>query len=115
MVATMSPAQAQLDESISTCRFAQRVAMVANSVSLNEELDPTLMIRRLKAEVKSLREEVRVLRGEEEVRSSLTADEVDRVRRACEARLPAGVSRLALLPPRAGAPRAPRSCPMNGN
>lgn len=55
MVATMSPAQAQLDESISTCRFAQRVAMVSNSVSLNEELDPTLMIRRLKGEIKSLR------------------------------------------------------------
>ena len=32
MVATVTPAQEHLDESISTCRFAQRVAMVRNQV-----------------------------------------------------------------------------------
>jgi hypothetical protein len=32
MVATINSAQDQLDESISTCRFAQRVAMVRNTV-----------------------------------------------------------------------------------
>ena len=40
MVATMSPPEAQLDESMSTCRFAQRVAMVANRMEINEEVDP---------------------------------------------------------------------------
>ncbi len=32
MVATISSEQQQLDESISTCRFAERVAMVKNQV-----------------------------------------------------------------------------------
>lgn len=38
----------QLDESISTCRFAMRVALVRNAVVLNEEVDPTAVIRRLR-------------------------------------------------------------------
>jgi len=33
MVATINPADGQLEESISTCRFAQRVALVTNTVS----------------------------------------------------------------------------------
>lgn len=32
-----------LQESISTCRFAQRVAMIKNEALLNEELDPSLV------------------------------------------------------------------------
>lgn len=36
MVATMSSVKEQLDESISTCRFAQRVAMVRNQVGLGQ-------------------------------------------------------------------------------
>lgn len=32
-----------LQESISTCRFAQRVAMIKNEAVLNEELDPSLV------------------------------------------------------------------------
>lgn len=32
MIATISPEQSQLDESISTCRFAMRVALVRNQV-----------------------------------------------------------------------------------
>jgi len=32
-----------LQESISTCRFAQRVAMIKNDVLLNEEIDPKLV------------------------------------------------------------------------
>ena len=34
-----------LQESISTCRFAQRVAMIKNDVLLNEEIDPKLVSR----------------------------------------------------------------------
>ena len=49
----------QLDESISTCRFAQRVAMVANAVVVNEEVDPNLVIKRLKQEVRELKDEIR--------------------------------------------------------
>ena len=32
-----------VQESISTCRFAQRVAMIKNDVLLNEEIDPKLV------------------------------------------------------------------------
>ena len=32
-----------LQESISTCRFAQRVAMIKNDAILNEEVDPKLV------------------------------------------------------------------------
>ncbi|KAG2448579.1 hypothetical protein HYH02_006470 [Chlamydomonas schloesseri] len=79
MIATINSAQDQLDESISTCRFAQRVAMVRNTVLLNEELAPSLIIRRLKQEVRDLKEEVRMLRGEEEERGPLTPDELVRL------------------------------------
>ncbi|PNW88606.1 hypothetical protein CHLRE_01g036800v5 [Chlamydomonas reinhardtii] len=79
MVATINSAQDQLDESISTCRFAQRVAMVRNTVLLNEELDPSLIIRRLKQELRDLKEEVKMLRGEEEERGPLTPDELVRL------------------------------------
>ena len=32
-----------LQESISTCRFAQRVALIKNEATLNEEFDPKLV------------------------------------------------------------------------
>ena len=56
MVATIHPAHAHTDESISTCKFAQRVAMVKNEVSLNEEIDHAALIARLKEENRALRE-----------------------------------------------------------
>lgn len=48
MVATVSSEAEQVEESISTCKFAQRVALIKNSAMVNEDLDPTLMISRLK-------------------------------------------------------------------
>lgn len=79
MIATANPAGEQLDESISTCRFAQRVAMVSNQVVVNEELDPGLVIRRLKQEVKDLRDELRMARGEDQ-RGPLTQEETNHLR-----------------------------------
>ena len=64
MIATISPEAAQLSESISTCQFAQRVALVRNSAEINEEVEPAVIIRRLRAEVGRLREEVKYLKGE---------------------------------------------------
>ena len=63
MVATVNMSEAQLGECISTCRFAQRVAMISNVVMVNEELDPKLMIKRLKQEIRDLKEEIGILRG----------------------------------------------------
>ena len=85
MVANITSAPDQLDESISTCRFAQRVAMVSCEVCLeaafqqaflyftkhtkeccmhaqamvNEELDSALVIARLRAQVDELHAELR--------------------------------------------------------
>jgi len=51
-------------ESVSTCRFAQRVARVKNDARLNEEVDPAIIIRQLKARVASLEEELAILKGD---------------------------------------------------
>ena len=64
MVATISPDESHTDESISTCNFAQRVALIKNVAQINEDLDPELIIRRLKTELNVLREEVKFLKGE---------------------------------------------------
>ncbi|TPX61137.1 hypothetical protein SpCBS45565_g07339 [Spizellomyces sp. 'palustris'] len=64
MVATVAVEDELIDESISTCRFAQRVALIANHAILNEELDPRLAIIRLKREVARLKAELAIARGE---------------------------------------------------
>jgi kinesin family protein 6/9 len=38
MIATVATEAESLDESISTCRFALRVAMVSNTITVNEEV-----------------------------------------------------------------------------
>nr|KAG5696960.1 hypothetical protein BaRGS_008422 [Batillaria attramentaria] len=63
------------EESISTCRFAQRVAMIRNDVMLNEELDPKLLIQKLKRENQELREQLNMATGEQ-LSDELTADEL---------------------------------------
>ncbi|CAG5866202.1 unnamed protein product [Menidia menidia] len=65
MIATMAVDRRNLDESISTCRFAQRVALIKNEAILNEELDPALLIARLKNEVLLLKEELVMVTGEQ--------------------------------------------------
>ncbi|XP_041828622.1 kinesin-like protein KIF6 isoform X2 [Melanotaenia boesemani] len=65
MIATMAVDKRNLDESISTCRFAQRVALIKNEAILNEELDPSLLIARLKNEVLLLKEELAMVTGEQ--------------------------------------------------
>ncbi len=64
MIATINPEAAHSDESLSTCRFAQRVSLIKNKASINEDLDPLQLIRRLKAELLNLREEIAFLKGE---------------------------------------------------
>ncbi|XP_061698900.1 kinesin-like protein KIF6 isoform X2 [Syngnathoides biaculeatus] len=65
MIATMAVDKTNINESISTCRFAQRVAIIKNEAILNEELDPAVLIARLKQEVQCLKEELTLLTGEE--------------------------------------------------
>lgn len=48
MIATINPEPEHTDESVSTCRFAQRVARVQNSATINEETDPSLLVRQVR-------------------------------------------------------------------
>ncbi|EGB08833.1 hypothetical protein AURANDRAFT_63797 [Aureococcus anophagefferens] len=84
MVATCSAEKEQTEESISTCRFAQRVALVKNDAHVNEETDPFVTIRRLKGEVATLRAEVTFLKGEAGEGASLTDGERADLAEACQ-------------------------------
>ena len=48
MIATCAVEQTNIDETISTCRFSQRVALVKNEAIINEELDPKLVKENIK-------------------------------------------------------------------
>ncbi len=43
---------------IHVIRFAQRVAMIKNDAQINEEVDPYLVIRRMRQKMLALKEEV---------------------------------------------------------
>jgi len=64
MIATINPETDHTDESLSTCRFAQRVSLIKNRATVNEDMDPSMVIRRLKSEILALREEIAFLKGE---------------------------------------------------
>jgi len=64
MVATISAEKDDIDESISTCRFAQRVALIKNNLLKNEAVDPALIIKKLKKENEDLKNEIAFLKGE---------------------------------------------------
>ncbi|KAI7804178.1 putative kinesin-like protein KIF6-like [Triplophysa rosa] len=78
MIATVSVEKRNIDESISTCRFAQRVALIKNDALLNEELDPAVLIVRLKKEIQSLKEELALVTGEQRS-DELTQEEIQKV------------------------------------
>ncbi|KAM4692828.1 kinesin-like protein KIF6 [Discoglossus pictus] len=75
MIATLSMDKRNIDESISTCRFAQRVALIKNEAILNEEIDPQLMIVRLKKEIQALKNELTLITGEQRT-EELTEEEI---------------------------------------
>ncbi|XP_073412392.1 kinesin-like protein KIF6 [Dendrobates tinctorius] len=78
MIATLSLEKRNIDESISTCRFAQRVALIRNEAVLNEEIDPQLIIVRLRKQIQELKDEIALITGEERT-TELTPDEMQRL------------------------------------
>lgn len=66
-------------------RFAQRVSLIKNKASINEEQDPSQVIRRLKNEVLSLREEMAFLKGEQGEEELLSEQEKETLREQCKA------------------------------
>lgn len=77
MIATLSAEEAHLEESVSTCRFAQRVAMIRNAAEVNEQVDPQLLLARLQAQIRDLREEIAALKGQSDS-EPLTAQDRER-------------------------------------
>ncbi|CAF0834221.1 unnamed protein product [Brachionus calyciflorus] len=80
MIATCSAEKRNLDESISTCRFAQRVAMIKNEAIINEELDPKLIINRLKREVEELKNQLSIANNGDKITGDLTLDEIEKLK-----------------------------------
>eukprot|EP01059_Diplonema_ambulator_P026265 TRINITY_DN4350_c0_g1_i2.p1 TRINITY_DN4350_c0_g1~~TRINITY_DN4350_c0_g1_i2.p1 ORF type:complete len:678 (+),score=195.42 TRINITY_DN4350_c0_g1_i2:52-2085(+) len=66
MLATAHPQDAFMDETISTCKFAQRVASIKTEARINEETDPTLLVKKLKIEVAALKDELAMYRNGEQ-------------------------------------------------
>lgn len=64
MIATINPEPEHTNESISTCHFAQRVALVRNAAIVNEETDPVLLVRQLRTKLQGMEQEMRYLKGE---------------------------------------------------
>ncbi|KAJ3373821.1 Kinesin- protein 6 [Allomyces arbusculus] len=87
MIATLATEEHLLEESISTCRFAQRVALISNRVSVNEEVDPQLIIAKLRTQVAQLKAELALLRGDAggDPTDELPEYEIDRCRQLIEA------------------------------
>uniref|UniRef100_A0A672USH5 Kinesin-like protein n=1 Tax=Strigops habroptila TaxID=2489341 RepID=A0A672USH5_STRHB len=73
MIATLAIDKRNIDESISTCRFAQRVALIKNEAVLNEEIDPRLV--RLKKEIQELKDELALVTGKQRT-SELSQEEL---------------------------------------
>uniref|UniRef100_A0A7S3K768 Kinesin-like protein n=1 Tax=Aureoumbra lagunensis TaxID=44058 RepID=A0A7S3K768_9STRA len=100
MIATVSAEREQTDEAISTCRFAQRVALVKNDAMINEETDPLVTIARLKAEVSSLRAQIGFLQSKNGEDEALTNTERTELQSACDQYLssPDANEELAVAP-----------------
>jgi kinesin family protein 6/9 len=84
MIATCSSEEGDLDESVSTFRFAQRVAGIRNEAKKNEQADPSIIIQRLKQEVAELKAEIKLLKGTDSEKDHLSPEESEDCRRMVE-------------------------------
>lgn len=84
MIANISGEEQHTHETVGTCRFAQRVASIKNEAIINEDMDPSLMIKRLKDEVKRLKGEVDFLKGESGEGDMLTDEERENLIQRCK-------------------------------
>lgn len=96
MVATIRVEDDYLYESIFTCKFAMRVAMIKNTVRKNESTDPAIVIQRLKRENSALKAEIAMLRGED-VKDLLSEEEVEHCRKITKQYLEGGSEENSLV------------------
>ena len=59
------------------------MSLIKNKATINEDLDPSLVIRRLKTEILSLREEISFLKGEAGEGEALSSEEVEDLKKKC--------------------------------
>ncbi|XP_064635817.1 kinesin heavy chain-like [Lineus longissimus] len=62
MIATLNLEYSNLGETLSTCRFAQRVACITNTVRKNEEIDDKSLIRQLQRRIGQLEAELTLIK-----------------------------------------------------
>ncbi|RWS12238.1 kinesin-like protein KIF13A, partial [Dinothrombium tinctorium] len=74
MVATISPAADNFDETLSTLRYADRAKRIVNHAVINEDPNARI-IRELREEVEMLREQLKNATQQEDVRERLTESE----------------------------------------
>jgi|JI10StandDraft_1071094.scaffolds.fasta_scaffold193488_4 kinesin family protein 6/9 len=83
MIATVSLDEKFIGESISTCRFARSVSAIKNEVTRNEQVDPGVVILRLKKEIAELKAEIKMLKGVDS-KDQLDPEDVDRCNKMVE-------------------------------
>ena len=76
MIANLSSDFDDLYESLSTCRFAQRVALIKNNAVVNEVINPEILIQKQKSEIEELRQELAILKGKNQ-KSFLEQSDLD--------------------------------------
>lgn len=76
MIANLSSDFEDVFESLSTCRFAQRVALVKNNAVVNEVVDPGILIQKQKSEIEELKNELAMLKGKNQ-KSFLEKEDLD--------------------------------------
>ena len=76
MIANLSSDFEDVLESLSTCRFAQRVALVKNTAVVNEIVDPAILVQKQKSEIEELKAELAMLKGKNQ-KSFLEQSDLD--------------------------------------
>ena len=83
MIANLSSDFDDVFESLSTCRFAQRVALVKNTAVVNEVVDPNILIQKQKGEIEELKNELAMLKGKNQ-KSFLEKEDIDECKKIVE-------------------------------
>ena len=80
MIATINPTASDVYESLSTCRFSERVAKIKNDAQKNQVADPAIIIQRLKKENAELKAEIALLKGGKQ-KDHLEPEDIDECRK----------------------------------
>jgi len=80
MIATISMDENYINESVSTCRFANRVSFIENAEIVNSHIEPHEIMSRLVMENSYLKGQLRALQGNDSSEADLTSDEIQDLR-----------------------------------